>query len=243
MEHQILIKSCWTDNLTTDFKNDFVRLANTVFGNYITEKYYRKKFSKNIYGPSLITIAYVDGRPAGTDVMWRNDLGRMKAYQTVDTCVLERFRGMGLLKKLTWQGLDVLGPDAFVYGFPNTNSFMGYVKMGWEVRYLYKTYRRPCTGDDIDAKYAAWWMKCQTGIGHIQVRGNYYLVRKKKPAHMATLIGRVDDAAARLFPEEKGIWILSSFAAKPSIYNRNKTIPLVCNKPKMEVPYWKIDAI
>lgn len=243
MEKQVIIESCWTDKELGKLKPDFIALANTVFGDFITEHYFRMKFKDNIYGSSLITVAYVDGQPAGTDVLWRNDLDGMTAYQSVDTCVLKRYRGNGLFKMITLHELDVIGPDTFVYGFPNANSFKGYLKQGWRVQYFYKTLSRLRTDTFIESKYAAWWIQSQSGICYTHVRDRYYLIRRKSPTSLATLIGRVDKDTALLFPEATGGWIVKSLDTKPSIYNRNKTIPLVCNQPGMEVPYWKIDAI
>lgn len=243
MDHQIEIKSCWTNARPKELKTDYFYLANTVFGTFVTEDYYKAKYENNIYGPSLLTVAYVDGYPAGADVMWRNDVKGKKAYQTVDTCVLEPFRGMGLFKKITCHELDFLGYETLVYGFPNVNSYPGYIKMGWHEQRFYKTFCRPRDGEALDVSYAAWWMKAQTGITHIRKKGTYYLIRKQGNKHTAILIGQVDEKTARLFPEAKGVWLLKRFDTTPSIYNRSKSIPLVCNKPNEGIPYWKIDAI
>lgn len=247
MGHQIKIEGCWTDAVTPEMKCDFMALANTVFGSFVTETYYKAKFEDNIYGPSLLSIIYVDGRPVGTDVMWRNDVCGMKAYQTVDTCVLEPYRGMGLFKKLTYWELDAIGDKALAYGYPNHNSFPGYVKMGWQVNRLYKTLsilnKDTTKLNTIDADYAKWWLKAQEGITHVENKGKYYLIRKKERSHTAVLIGRVSEDAALMFPKSKGICLYQRFETKSSIYNKNILIPLVCNQQKMEIPYWKIDAI
>lgn len=247
MEHRIQIKGCWTDAPSPQLKNNFIHLANAVFGTFVTEDYYRAKFEDNVYGPSLITIAFVDGQPAGADVMWRNDLQDVKAFQTVDTCVLEQYRGMGLFKKMTRWELELLGESTLVYGFPNANSFPGYVKMGWWVKRLYKVptilWKNMPVSDFIDGVYAAWWLKAQPGIESICKKGKYYLIRKKRKSPVATLLGRVDEATASLFPMSEGGCLYGCFETKSSIYNKNKSIPLVCNQPAMEIPYWKIDAI
>lgn len=247
MGRQIIIEACWTDAPSAQLKNDFMGLANAVFGNFVTEAYYKAKFEDNIYGASLLTIVYVDGQPAGADVMWRNDLGGVKAYQTVDTCVLEPFRGMGLFKKITQWELETLGKDVLVYGFPNVNSYPGYVKMGWQVQHLYKapTLLKKCSVpiNDIESAYAAWWLKAQQGIIYIQKSGRYYLVRKKKNGSVATVIGGVDETTALLFPKSESICLFKRFETKPSFYNKSKSIPLVCNNGGMEIPYWKIDAV
>lgn len=241
--NNISIECCWTDNPVPKLRCDFMSLANTVFGSFVTENYYQSKFVDNIYGPSLITVVYVDGNAAGTDVMWRNDLDSAKAYQTVDTCVLEQFRGMGLFKMMTRHELELLGDDTLVYGFPNVNSYPGYVKMGWQVKHLYKSLCLSPKNEDIDNGYAAWWLKAQNGISYVDKRGEYYLVRKADSKPVATLIGRVDETTAKLFPKTVGCCLLKCIDTKSSIYNKNKSIPLVCNKKWMKIPYWKIDAI
>lgn len=243
MEPHVDIVHGWTNEPLVDLKKDFMDLANAVFGMFVTDDYYKSKFMDNIYGPSLVTVAYVDGHPAGADVMWRNDLAGEKAYQTVDTCVLERYRGMGLFRKITNYELGLLGSETFVYGFPNVNSYPGYVKMGWQVQRLFKTLCRPSQGEPLPSDYAAWWLKTQPGIRHLHKNGNYYLIRKNDKTPVATLIGQVDAQTAQLFPEMRGTWLLKHFQTKPSIYNKNKSIPLVCNGPNKEIPYWKIDAI
>lgn len=246
MEHQIRIEGCWTDAPSEQLKNDFIFLANEVFGAFVTKDYYQAKFEDNVYGPSLITIAYVDGQPAGADVMWRNDLWGSKAFQTVDTCVLEQHRGMGLFKKMTRWELELLGDHTLVYGFPNANSFPGYVKMGWRVSRLHKIpallWKNKARQDFIESAYAAWWLK-KPGIVSLRKNGKCYLIRKKKNHSLATLLGQVDEATGARFPLSESACVLCSFETKSSIYNKNKFIPLVCNQPKMEIPYWKIDAI
>lgn len=242
MTQQVHLEYYWTDQPVPELKHAFMTLANTVFGDFVTERYYNAKFVENIYGPSLVTVAYVDGEAAGTDVMWRNDLDSTKAYQTVDTCVLEQFRGKGLFKKMTCHELELLGNDTLVYGFPNVNSYPGYVKMGWQVEHLYKTLCLSPKKESIEEGYAAWWLKAQNGISYINRKGDCYLVRKHESKPVATLIGRVDETTARLFPMTAGRCLLRSFETKSSIYNKNKSIPLVCNQ-KWKIPYWKIDAI
>lgn len=243
MTGKIHFECCWTDQPVPKLKQDFMVLANTVFGNFVTDHYYNAKFVDNIYGPSLITVAYVDGVAAGTDVMWRNDLDSVKAFQTVDTCVLEQFRGMGLFKNMTYFELELLGKDMPVYGFPNVNSYPGYVKMGWQVEHLYKTVCLSPDNADVEDGYAAWWLKAQNGISHMIKRGRCYLVRKHESKPTATLIGRVSETTARLFPKMEGHCLLKRFESKSSIYNKTKSIPLVCNQQWMKIPYWKIDAI
>lgn len=248
MGKSFIIESCWSDNITLKLKKDFIFLANSVFGGFITETYFKAKFINNIYGHSLITVAYVDNNPAGADAMWRNDIQGTEAYQTVDTCVLEQFRGRGLFKKITNYELDVLGKEVWIYGYPNANSYPGYVKMGWSVERLYKSLfllnkNIQFEKDFIDIDYATWWLKAQDGITHFVNNGCYFLIRKKASKPIATVIGRVDEETAKMFPKTNGVLALKYFSKQFAFYNKNKSMPLIFNKKIKDIPFWKIDAV
>lgn len=243
-----MIKSSWSDIVDSKLKNDFMYLTNSVFGLFLTEESFKNKYLDNIYGPSLLTVAYVDGKPAGADAMWRNDVCGIKAYQTVDTCVLEQYRGMGLFKRITCYEMDLLGEGAWVYGYPNVNSYPGYVKMGWKVERLYKTWcvlnnSKVNAINKIDENYTKWWLKSQKGISFLCRKGNYFLIRKSKTKPVATILGRVDAITAKLFPETKGFLLFKAFDKQCAFYNKKKSIPLIYNKAVKDIPYWKIDAI
>lgn len=248
MEKSILIRSCWSNELDSDLKKDFVYLVNSVFDGFLTDECFKTKFMDNIYGPSLLTVGYVDGNPAGADAMWRNDVFGTEAYQSVDTCVLEKYRGMGLFKKITYYEMDLLGENAWVYGYPNVNSYPGYVKMGWNVERLYKTLYLFNKADAktvaiIDRNYASWWLKAQDGITYVFRKNCYFLIRKNKTKPVATIIGRVEDNTAKLFPKTNGVLLLKYFNKKHAFYNKKKSIPLIFNKMENNIPYWKIDAV
>lgn len=243
-----MIKSCWSNNLDSKLKDDFIYLVNSVFGPFLAEESFKTKYLDNIYGPSLLTVAYVGGKPAGADAMWRNDVCGIKAYQTVDTCVLEQYRGMGLFKNITHYELNLLGEDAWVYGYPNVNSYPGYVKMGWKVEQLYKTWcflnkSKVKAVDVLDKNYAEWWLKNQKGISCLCRKGNFFLIRKSKTKPVATVLGRVDAITAKLFPETKGFILFKAFYKQCAFYNKKKSIPIIYNKVVKDIPYWKIDAI
>ena len=243
-----MIKSSWSSDIDSKLKEDFITLVNSVFGNFLTEELFKTKYVDNIYGPSLLTVAYVDGEPAGVDAMWRNDVCGMKAYQTVDTCVLEQYRGMGLFKRITHYEMDLLGEDAWVYGYPNVNSYPGYVKMGWKVERLYKTwcflhYAGGKAIDVIDENYVKWWLANQNGITYLNRKEGFFLIRKNKTKPVAVVLGKVDEKTAKLFPETKGFLLFKVFDKRCSFYNKKKSIPLIYNKETKDIPYWKIDAI
>lgn len=88
MANEIVIRTIWSEKITPQEKSDFRYVENEVFGDFCTEEFFKAKYEDNIYGSSVIVIAYLDGRHVGADALWRNDMGKTKAYQSADTCVL-----------------------------------------------------------------------------------------------------------------------------------------------------------
>lgn len=126
----------WTEEIDDSFFEDFLSVENAVLGGF-SKQILQHKFVNNIYGSSLITIAYLDGEPIGADAMMRNDVFGRIAFETIDTCVTEKCRGKGVFSTITKKEVaEVLAkyPDTIIYGFQNGNSFPGYVKMGWNVQ-------------------------------------------------------------------------------------------------------------
>ena len=88
------IKRIWSDKATPEEILDFRSVANRTFGSdYVTEDYFKAKFLDNIYGPSLLFLAYCDGQAVGARACWRNDLDGKEAYQSADSSVLPSFQG------------------------------------------------------------------------------------------------------------------------------------------------------
>lgn len=76
MEQNIKIISQWTHELTAEFREQFIGIVNTVFGNVLTDEKFEWTFMQNVYDPSLLTIVFANGKAAAVDAMWRNDLQR-----------------------------------------------------------------------------------------------------------------------------------------------------------------------
>ena len=56
----------------------------------------------------------------------------IKAIRPVDTVTDENYRGKGIFKKLTLNGLqNILNEYEIIFNTPNKNSLSGYLKMGW----------------------------------------------------------------------------------------------------------------
>lgn len=250
MGNEIVIKTIWSDIITPQEKRDFRYVENEVFGDFCTEFFFKAKYEDNIYGPSVIVIAYLDGRPVGADALWRNDIGKTKAYQSADTCVLSSCRGKGIFTKMVNAKVAVVEEDSLIYGFPNTNSFPGFVKMGWKVTRLYKTFffsnsqfskEQQLT---IDVDYASWWLNALSGIGYVKKGNTYYLIRKHVKKPIGKIIGTTDRSIALTFPEINGCLLFTWYSKTKSFYNNNKSIPCIFYKKEdNDVPFWKIDAI
>ena len=248
MGSDISIKIGWSNEVPVDMSQDFLDIENQVFGGFFTQSLFERKYSNNIYGPSVLVVAYREGKPVGADALWRNDVMGTKAYQSADTCVLKSCRGMGVFTKMVDAKLSFIQSDSLVYGFPNSNSLPGFVKMGWSVVKLYKTLSfvsMPKEKCCIEDSYCGWWFQPRPEITYMKRQGNYYLVRKQKGKQVGTILGKVERKTALLFNKTSRMVPLIYFSPRPSFYNKSKFISVIFAKDSntLDVPYWKIDAI
>jgi len=107
----------WTTEVEQKFLKDWQYVTNTVFGHFTDEIIHRKYFD-NIYGSSIMIVAYKDGEPVGADALWRNDIDSKEAYQSCDTCVLESARGKGVMKQFTQIEISKVPKGVYIYGCP-----------------------------------------------------------------------------------------------------------------------------
>lgn len=248
MEKDLVITTCWSDEIAQKTRDDFLKVENEVFDGFLTDFLFNQKYINNIFGPSVLVVAYHNGIPVGADALWRNDVDGQIAYQSADTCVLGSYRGKGIFSKMVEAKVSFVQSDVLIYGFPNAQSFPGFVKLGWSVVKLYKAialFVPPKGVAYIDDAYAKWWLRLQSGITYMKRRGRYYLVRKKTGKPFGIIIGRVERSTALLFPKKSDVIAMEFFSPKPSFYNKGENIPVIYAKRPNEtvVPYWKIDAI
>lgn len=99
---------------------------------------FRWKHETNPFGRSLIMVAETSGGivAARPFMRWRFRRGEatLTAARAVDTATRPEARGLGLFRKLTMSGLEVLRSEAVdvIFNTPNDKSRPGYLKMGWE---------------------------------------------------------------------------------------------------------------
>lgn len=242
----------WTKDVDDLFITNYNEVRHQVFGGDYTIEAFKRQFTDNIYGDSVVVVVYIDGRPVAARALWRNDINGMEAYQPGQTCVTEQCRGKGIFSKMTRLSVNMLPPKSIIYNYPNKNSYPGYLKMGWQlegeyrprVLFSYKQYKKEHP-IDIDKGYAEWWLKGREGIKYVKQCGEYYLCRHDTPRPYFHIIGHTNEQIAKQFPKA-GTWGILFFLSKCVTFYNKKYEPLriVANGEKIEhIPTWKIDSI
>lgn len=115
-----------------------VTLLQKTFGEVFTPELFNWKHVENPAGQSYGLVAENEqGQVIGVRLFmwWDLQAGneRYKAIRPVDTATDRAYRGKGIFKTLTLQGLEALeGRYDFIFNTPNKKSLPGYLKMGWK---------------------------------------------------------------------------------------------------------------
>ena len=241
----------WTTETDEQFIKDWQFVENSVFTNF-TDEFIKRKYFDNIYGPSIMAVAYLDGRPVGADALWRNDIDGQMAFLSADTCVLQEARGRGIMTDITKHEIAKAPSGSYIYGSPNGQSYFGYKKLGWNEIKLYKgilfspkRYSKEYP-EKMPYDYAKWWI---TGSNkyHIKLRGHYYVVARYAsfPSWYMHLIAEVDKNTAELYPRFKGMSLFFYRTYKPMInfgVFKHCVYHIAWNDDPKKFPYWKIDG-
>ena len=253
MLDNIRFVSWWSNEMSQSDIKDWRFVVNSVFGPFCTEEYFKRKYLDNIYGPSLLTVAYIDNQPVGADALWRNDIDGKEAYQTTDTSVLAEYRRRGIYSTMLQghQSLPCL-EGKLLYGFPNHNSLPCRIRLGWDHLLLYKrVVLLPFMflGDMpfIDQDYASWWLRSRAHICYLKCFGGYYLARYTSVKTVVCILGRVDEKTALYFPRMKGLRTMAyHYSGRPSVIgNHSRTVAVVHRNggERMDAWYWKADFV
>jgi hypothetical protein len=94
------------------------------------------KHNENPFGISIGLLACDEEKIVGVRMFmfWEFRKGEkiVKAIRPVDTIIHPNYRGKGLFKKLTLEGLEICENEYdLVFNTPNKSSYPGYIKMGW----------------------------------------------------------------------------------------------------------------
>ncbi|MCC5803217.1 GNAT family N-acetyltransferase [Rossellomorea vietnamensis] len=251
-DQDISIQLYYTNDINSAKINDFINLHNKVFQSNFNEQQYKKKYINNIYGPSIIVLSYVNNKCAGARAFWRNDLENLKAYQPCDTAVLDTYRGLGIFTKMTFRALEEIDKGAFVYNFPNDNSYPGYLKMGWKLkdkkRYkLYNPLTDNKTIDKLPNKYARWLIEgskevFNDSVYYLYTGGHYYLVKKKK-FNLFVIIAEIEKEVTT-FLKKAYFPIILCYSTKGYLGRGLYTVIKNTNSEiSINIPLYKIDTI
>lgn len=246
----------WTDNvpLSDKYIEDFLFILQITWSVEDKEGLrldFENRYYRNIYGPSLLTMIYCDGKPASCGAMWRNDIGDRRAYQHIDTCTLEEFRGQGLFRKGTEKALELIGEETLSYGFANPSSLAGYLKFGWDVLKMEKpkimfSARKYLKSNPamIDAEYAGWYLTTFRGrILAASRSGKTFLVIPTSRNRVYQIIGCAQKEAARFFAKAPGLSLLV-YSSIPTAIDSTRQGSVVVARYKGDViPLWKSDAL
>lgn len=238
----------WTNQIDDKFIEDFLEVENSVFGGFSRELF-DHKYLANIYGPSLIAIAYLDNKPIAACSAIRNDVNTI-SYQLCEVCVVDLCRGVGVFSQLIVKILAIIGDDIVVYGFPNANSYPGFVKMGWTVlcKYYPSIFMLPSLYDcenplKIDFEYAKWLKKSSKKFYYVKFWKKYYLVMQGNRHYQ--MVGGIGPEAALLFEKKKHFGIIRCQTKKKRFFHKDKYHgSLICyGMLSNDIPYWKIDTL
>jgi len=103
-----------------------------------TEAVWRYKHIENPFGKSLILVAIENHEIIGVRALmqWKWQLGgdEFNSLRAVDTATHPEHQGKGVFKKLTLRAIEIAKEQGFnfIFNTPNSQSFPGYIKMGWE---------------------------------------------------------------------------------------------------------------
>lgn len=239
----------WTDELEEKFISDFLYVQQEVFHCGSREEF-KRQFEDNIYGTSIVVVVYLDDAPVAARGLWRNDIEGKEAYQPGSTCVLPICRGKGIFKEMTMQAIAKLPDTAYIYNFPNPNSFPGYMKMGWKLLHdyrlsVYLSYKAYHKEHPVkaDSNYVDWWFVGKN-LCYAKKGGHYFLVQKDHRPFCWRILAEVERESALKFPK-MSIGVLFYKSTKTTWFNKRLGASHVVYRGcDIEyIPTWKIDAV
>jgi hypothetical protein len=241
----------WTSEVDDQFVKDWTYVVRSVFGGF-SDGFIKRKYFENIYGPSVMVVAYMDNQPVGADALWRNDVNCQEAYQSDDTAVIENARKKGVMTGFTKVELSKIPSGSYIYGSPNGQSYWGYKKMGWNEIAMYSAiYSGPKRYAEeypqkMSKEYAQWWI-VGTDKYYIKRFGHYYLVSTGGcRSFYVLLIAEVDADTALMYPRFRKLALLIYRSYKKTWLwrlRRKESMHHISWQDDPGVfPYWKLDG-
>ncbi len=122
-----------------DYQRDLSEIISLIHKNLdstYTLDFFKWKHIENPFGKSYGLLALDGEKIIGLRMFmfweFNTQKAKIKAIRPVDTVTDENYRGKGIFKKLTLDGLqNILNEYEIIFNTPNKNSLPGYLKMGW----------------------------------------------------------------------------------------------------------------
>ncbi|MCQ2516599.1 MAG: GNAT family N-acetyltransferase [Saccharofermentans sp.] len=248
------IKVINTSQISEKEIKDFIFVQQEVFSKtHMEYEDFKLKFLDNIYGDSIIVIAYDGETPAGARAFWRNDINGIIAYQPSDTAVREMYRKQGLFVEMTLPVINSIDASVIIYNYPNNKSYPQYKKLGWKDYCIQYTrlfsvlaYEKE-EPTPISLDYFNWWTKNRLNgeYGFVKIFGNYYLVRRLSKYGRYLVFGKMEKECARCVPRVFPL-LLVFHSEKCPFYNRKRKVGCkIVYKSHLRpeyIPSWKTDV-
>ena len=252
MENCVLYDCRWSNQVDERFVSGYISVIEQVFKISMDLESFNRQYLDNVYGPSILCLAYVDGKPSATEGLWRNDINGIVSYQSGGSAVLPICRGKGVFKEMVRRVVEKTRPEDIIYGFPNTNSYPAFMKFGWEEPKYYhlcllvsnKEYRR-IHPYDMDEQYFNYWVKGKKPFYYIRRGSMYYLIAKSGRPFCYVVFASVSHEIAAHYPRFNRIGIVFFRGDKKTFYNRHfvGSHVITFKKETEYIPTWKIDSI
>lgn len=125
--------------LSVDYAEETLELFNDVFGLSIEMEIWKEKHFKNPIGNSIFFGMFDNNKLIAMNAfMPMQFIYKNEVYNVVESCesaVAPDYRNRGIFSKIIKYAEAWLGSNGydFIIGFPNINSYPGFMKLGWEV--------------------------------------------------------------------------------------------------------------
>src|SRR5690625_2869954 len=183
---EVKIYTYWSNEIQDETIKDFIKIKNDVLNSEFNYESFEVKYKENIYGPSVIVLAYSKNECVGIRAFWRNDLEGIESYQPCDSGVLLDYRGLGTFGRMTRAAFKEVNEEVYIYSFPNDNSLMAYKKLGWGIsehkKYrVFNSFKDLDLVDMIESDYLEWLLSSENEkLYYYKKRDFYYLLYRRK---------------------------------------------------------------
>lgn len=247
MDEDIKYQCIRTSEITDVEKDDFIDFSSKEFHVNFNSKWFNWKYLENIYGDSLIILAYDENKLVGIRSFWRNDVDGVLSYQACDTRVAEEYEDKGILEKMNELALENIGPG-FIYNYPEESELSRDLKLGWEEnKYYYLEFvlnksRLKNKTKYISDDYLLWKFgeSPMRKYFYYENRGENYLLYKRSDSIYYTF-GRFNSEYTSCFTKAKPKILFNYTEEKTTLYKMIKNRGTILSFEKDDQNYSEVD--